>query len=198
MSREGVARQPPAGRGAHGPFLTQLVEHDAVLLRMHDDRHVRVVLRRRPDHRRSSDVDRLDGGLRSERVQVACDEVDRRDVLSRQIGEMRRQRAVGEDAGMDARMQGLHTAAEHRRHAGDGGDLGVSIPASSRTRAVPPLATSSTPRPTSPAAKAWMPVLSYTERSARTIGDATGTSGPRRRGSSRPSRSWSRPSTARR
>ena len=26
---------------------------------------------------------------------------------------------------MDARMQGLHAAAEHRRHAGDGGDLGV-------------------------------------------------------------------------
>ena len=79
--RERSSRQPAARVVAHNSIGAQLVQDDPVLGGIHHHRDVRAVLRRRPDHRRTADVHHLDGGLRLERVKVADDEVDRRDVL---------------------------------------------------------------------------------------------------------------------
>ena len=45
---------------------------------------------------------------------------------------------IGEDAGMDRRVQGLHPSIEHLGDARDLGHLGVLDAAASRTLAVPP------------------------------------------------------------
>ena len=119
FERERVPR-----RFAHGPVVgAQLFEERVVLVRVGDDRHPRVVLRRRAHHRRSADVDRVDPGPLEERVQVRHDEVERLDVVAFEIGEVRFLVAVGEEPTVDLRMQRLHPFVEHLRHARDGLDL---------------------------------------------------------------------------
>jgi len=95
---------------------------------MNDHRDVRAILRRGPDHRRTSDVHHLDARLRLERVQVADDEVDRGDVLGGEVLEMGLDRPVGQDAGMDGRVQGLYAPSQHLGHPGDLGNLRVIDP----------------------------------------------------------------------
>ena len=108
------------------------LEDARIVGRRDDDRHVRVVLRRCPHHRRSPDVDLLDdvvadgprGDRLDERVQVGDDELER---LDAQFGELRFVRSepqVGEEPRVDAGMQGAHTTVEvlgetgHARHIG--------------------------------------------------------------------------------
>ena len=110
------------------PSLRQLLQDGPVLAGVNDDRDVRAVLRRGPDHRRTADVHHLDGRLRLERVQVADDKVDRCDVLGGEVLEMGLDRPVGQDAGMDGRVQGLHAPSQHLRHAGDLGNFRVIDP----------------------------------------------------------------------
>ncbi len=89
---KGLGRQPPAGReiepaGAHGD------ERVVVRPRRDDHGHVGVVLGRGPDQRGSADVDLLHALLHSgagchgllERVEVAHDEVERRDPQLREL-----------------------------------------------------------------------------------------------------------------
>ena len=125
---EGGTCQPAPREIAHDAIGTELVQDEPVLGGMNYHSDVRAVLRRGPDHRRPSDVHRLDGGLRFEGVKVADDKVDRRDVLSGEVVEMRLGRPVGKDAGMDGRVQGLHAPPQHLGHARDLGDFGVIDP----------------------------------------------------------------------
>src|SRR5881296_3167753 len=95
---ERVLREPEARLVAQRPpARPQLVEDRGVLRRRGDDGHARVVLRPRPDHRRSADVDLLDRlvarhagpdhGL-LERIEGADDQVDGRDPVLFERGEM--------------------------------------------------------------------------------------------------------------
>ena len=101
--------------------------------RRRDDRDGRVVLGGRPDHRRPADVDLLDEiveadarlvGRGGERIEVDDDEIERVDRGGGERLPMRRQPPIGEDAGVDARMERLDSAVEHFREAGHGGDVG--------------------------------------------------------------------------
>src|SRR5699024_9112993 len=139
---EGVSGEPAAlveGEPTPGDCLGDL----AVTGRVHHDGHAVVVLRRRADHGRAADVDLFDALLLpgagghgvGEGVQVGHHEVDRGDLEFLELAPVGFQTAVGEDAGVDARVQGLDPAVEafgefgdffHRgdRHAGLGDHRG--------------------------------------------------------------------------
>ena len=102
----------------------QLGEHRLVVVGAADRRDVREVLRGAAQHRRAADVDHLDGLLLAdavlagdllERVEVDADEVEQLDPVLGERGEIRLDLAPGEDAGVDARVERLHAAAEHLR-----------------------------------------------------------------------------------
>ncbi|ABA48884.1 hypothetical protein BURPS1710b_3404 [Burkholderia pseudomallei 1710b] len=110
-----------------------LVEHDRVIGRVDDDRHVAVVLRRRAQHRRAADVDVLDRvGERAvvlrnrldERIQVHDEQVDRRNPVRFERLHVLGQVAAGEDAAVHLRVQRLHAPIEHFREAGVVGHFG--------------------------------------------------------------------------
>ena len=128
MSREGGSREPATRGGAHGPVCRQLLQDGPVLSGIDDHRDVSAVLRRGPDHRRAPDVDHLDRRLCLERVQVASDDVDRCDVLGRQVLEVGRDGPIGQDARVDCRMQGLHAPPQHLGHASELGDFAMLDP----------------------------------------------------------------------
>ena len=113
-------RRRPA-LSAPGP---ELVEHGAVVGGVDEDADVRMVLRRGADHRRPADVDQLDGRLRVERVEVGDDQVDRRDLVRRKVGLVLGIVTIGEDAAVHLRVQGHDPVAEHRRIAGEVGNVG--------------------------------------------------------------------------
>ena len=103
------------------PLLAQLGEHGVVLVRAADRRHARVVLRRRPQHRRAADVDHLDGVLLAhapapgdlrERIEVHAHELERPD--AELVERERVLLAVGprEDRRVHLRVQRLHAPAE--------------------------------------------------------------------------------------
>src|SRR5699024_240847 len=78
-----------------------------------DDGHGRVVLRGGADHGRAADVDLLDAGVevgaggdgRGERVQVHHDQLERLDAEVVELREVVVLAGVGEDPGVDARVQ---------------------------------------------------------------------------------------------
>ena len=92
-----------------------------------------MVLGGRADHGGAADVDHLDDRLFGraalrrdlfERVEADDDHVDGLDAV---LGDGRHVLgvvALGEDAGLDARVHGLDPAAEHLGELGDVGDLG--------------------------------------------------------------------------
>ncbi len=120
--RERLAGQPATGLERDLAVLLKLAQHDRVLVRTADRRHVREVLRRGAEHRRAADVDHLDrllvagavlrGDLR-ERVEVHADEVERPDRVLLERGNVLVVVAPREDAGVDARVERLDAAAEH-------------------------------------------------------------------------------------
>jgi hypothetical protein len=84
-----LAARRSACRGADAAAV-HLGEHGTVVERIDDDRHAVVVLRRGAHHRRTTDVDVLDGVVEGaagprdrggERVKVDDDEVDRLDAV---------------------------------------------------------------------------------------------------------------------
>ena len=116
-----------AGAQRRAAVLGELVEQGVVVARGGDDRDGGVVLGRRADHGRATDVDHLHdlGVIRAgrhgvgERVEVADDEVDRRDVELVELVEVVLLGPVGEDPGVDLRVQRLDPAVEALREAGD-------------------------------------------------------------------------------
>jgi len=109
----------------------QRLEHFGVVGRIDDDGDVLVVLRRRAQHRRTADVDVLDGlgesaiGLRGdplERIQVDHQQVDRADAVLGHHGFV--DAASAEQAAVHERMQGFDAAVHDLREAGQGADLG--------------------------------------------------------------------------
>ena len=95
--------------------------------------HVLIVLGGRPHHRRTADVDVLDGlsqravgfgyGLR-EGVKIDYEDVDGGYPRGADGFHVRGHVAPRQDAGMHFRMQGLDASIEHLREAGVGADLG--------------------------------------------------------------------------
>ncbi len=89
---------------------------------------VREVLRRRAQHRRSADVDHLDGVLLAnavarhdlrEGIEVHAHQIERPDRVLVQCGHVVVPVSSGEDARMDPRVQRLDPPAEHLRCFGD-------------------------------------------------------------------------------
>ena len=104
----------------------------AVLGGVGDDGDRRVVLRGGADHGGAADVDLLDAGVEAgaggdrvgEGVEVDDDEVDGRDLELGELGHVLVLAAVGEDAGVDAGVEGLDAALEALGEAGDVLDAG--------------------------------------------------------------------------
>ena len=83
---------------------------------------MREVLGRGAQHRRSADVDHLDGLLLAdavaggdllERIEVHDDEVERQDLVLLECRDVVLAVAAGEDPGVDPRVQCLHAPVEH-------------------------------------------------------------------------------------
>ena len=112
------------------------LDHGAVVRRVGDDGDARMVLRGRPHHGRAADVDLLDALLEArargdglpERVEVDDDQVEGRDPEVRELADVGRLTPVGEDPGVDGRMQGLDSAVQAFGEAGQSGDLGDRDP----------------------------------------------------------------------
>jgi hypothetical protein len=117
--------QPTPGGVAEFALAPELVEHGAVLGGVDEDGHVVVVLGRGPHHGGATDVDHLDAGLLTEGVEVAHDEVDGRDAVGLEVGQVLGLRTVGEYAAVDLGVERLDPAAEHLGRPGDLGHLGV-------------------------------------------------------------------------
>ncbi len=130
---EGLDRQLAAQRlGDDAVVGRQRREHPRVVRGVDHHRDAAEVLGRRPHHRRAADVDLLDhlvkrglgvGGGLAERVEIDDHQVDAVDLVRGELLGMRRVRAAGQDAGVDARMQRLDAAVEdlgETGHVGDG------------------------------------------------------------------------------
>jgi len=151
-----------------------------------------MVLRRRAQHRRSADVDLFDRfrdrhaftrNRLLEGIQIDDHQIDGRDSKPGDIREMIAVVAIVKNRAEDSRRERFHTPAENFRRAGPRGTDVTSIPASARCFAVPPVERISTFLARSAFASSMMPVLSETERSARSIrilNDARRTHGGRR------------------
>ncbi len=130
--REGLARKCEARRRRERPARRELSEQRRIVRRVDDNADVLPVLRRGAHQRRAADVDVLDriveraSRLRhrgAERVQVDDDEVDRRDRMLLERGDVRRIVTARENAAVHLRMQRLHAPIEHFRKAGVIADL---------------------------------------------------------------------------
>ena len=115
------------------PSSASAAEDGRVPARIGHDGHAGMVLRRGADHRRTADVDLLDErverdpgpiGGRGERVEIHDDELERSDRRRHELLPMVDQPAVGEDPGVNPRMERLDPSVEHLREAGHGRDVG--------------------------------------------------------------------------
>ena len=173
---EGLDRQRGPKSGRHLAVLVERGQHRVVARRRRDDRDVRVVLGRRPDHRRPADVDLLDelveadpGPLRGgrERVEVDDDQLEGGDRRGEELAAMVGETTVRQDSGVDPRVERLHPPVEHLGKPVTAATSVTGRPASRSARAVPPVDTSSNPRATRPRPKSARPALSETDSSAR-------------------------------
>ena len=107
------------------------VDDLVVAVRVDDDSHVGMVLRGRPNHRGPADVDLLDGVERrgagchgrGERIEVDHHELERRDAEFRELGLVVLEAQVGEQPGVDGRVQRLDPPVERLRESGDALDI---------------------------------------------------------------------------
>ena len=112
--RERITGELPPGRlGECTVRGAQLRQHRFVCGRINQNPYVRIVLCGGAHHRRATDVDQLDRRVGTERIEVAHDEIDRGDVVRRDGVEVFDNRPVGQDAGVQTRVQGLDPAVEH-------------------------------------------------------------------------------------
>ncbi len=134
-SRDGERlRREPLARVERQPtvVLAQLLERRLVVGRVNEHRREAAVLRRRADHRRPADVDVLDHFVLArvaardrllERVEVDADEIDLLDLLLAGRREVLIVVALGQQAGVEARVQRLHAPVQHLRKAREVLDL---------------------------------------------------------------------------
>ena len=115
------------GEGRRTVVRAQFGQQVAVIGRIGHYGHVGVVLRRRPDHARTADVDVLDdlvacraaGHGFLERVEVDHDQVDRTDLVRFHRGGVIGIVAHRQQPAVDHRVQGLHAAVHHLGKAGE-------------------------------------------------------------------------------
>ncbi len=127
---EGLLGEVQARRRVDPFGSVELLEQQPVVRGVHHDGHVLEVLGGSPDHAGTADVDVLDGlveraalgDLLLEGIQVHHDHVDRGDRVLRERRHVRGLVAPGQDAGVDPRVQGLHSSVEDLREAGGLGD----------------------------------------------------------------------------
>jgi len=130
-----VGRGPPEDLGRQAPAVlrsrpavvcVQLGDRRRVVRRVAEDRDGGVVLGRRPEERRASDVDLLDDRLEGrprgdrllERVEVHRDEVDRPDPVLLRLAQVRLGSAFIEDPPENLRVQRLDPSPENLGTAG--------------------------------------------------------------------------------
>ena len=106
----------------------KLLEHRLVVVRSADRNHVRMVLGCRTEERRAADVDLVDclfprdvepPDRALEGVEVHADEVDRRDSVRLELGDVARLVAPSEDPGVDGRMERHDAVPEQLAEPGD-------------------------------------------------------------------------------
>jgi hypothetical protein len=124
---EGLGGERKPGPRKEAAGLPKLGGDGGVVGGIDHDPDMRVVLRRRPHHRGSADVDHLHDlfearslGARRllERVQVHDDEIDRIDSGALEILEVPWVRPDGEDPRVDRRMERFHPPVQHFREPG--------------------------------------------------------------------------------
>ena len=128
--RQIVGRRMSEGLGGQDAALLEgkapprhSLHHIRVTLRGGHDRDRRVILRGGSHHGRPADVDLLDtlvergarGDRVLERVQVAHDQVERLDPQLRDLLAVRGLTLIGQNAGMNEGVQGLHAPLQHLR-----------------------------------------------------------------------------------
>ena len=109
----------------------ELGQQRGIILRIGDDRDMRVVLRRRAHHRGTADVDVLDDRIAvgaahhrvEERVEIDDHEVDRRDVVLRHCCCMLGIVAHAEQPAVDLRVERLDPPVHHLGKAGEVGNV---------------------------------------------------------------------------
>ncbi len=172
--RRAVRVSPGSGRpGSRSSSSTR-----GVLGRIGDDGDIVIVLRRRPHHRRPADVDVLDdllvraagfGDGRLERIEVAHDQVDRRDLL---LLERRLCCGLSRTARMPPCTRGCSVLTRPSSISGKPVTSAMSMtarPASASALRVPPVEINSTPSAARACANSTRPVLSLTLSKARRI-----------------------------
>ena len=133
----GVAERLDGQGGAQSrsdaPLPVDRAENRVVSRRRRHDGHVDVVLGRRPHQRRPADIDLLDefverdarsSGGRGERIEVDDDELERGDRHGQELASVVGHSPIGEDPGVDPRVERLHPPIEHLREAGHVRHLG--------------------------------------------------------------------------
>jgi len=119
----GVGERRPGQAAAGGisqPTVDpELCQQPLVVARIDDDPDVGVVLGRRTDHGRPTDVDQLDARIRRERVEVAHHQVDGRDAPLAEVLHVGRVGPVSQDPGVDHGVEGLHPSTQHLRRLCD-------------------------------------------------------------------------------
>src|SRR5262245_18017691 len=138
---EGVLREPKARRVAErAPARPELVEDGGVLRRGGDGGDTAVIVRGGPDHRGPADIDLLDRLLArhagpsyglDERIERADHQVDGRDAVLLERGQVLGHVLAGQDPAVDLRMQRLHATVEYLGESGrlryvDDPDTGVA------------------------------------------------------------------------
>ena len=127
----GLGGELQAGFRARTAVFAEFRENGIVIVRVAHDGDVPPVLGGAAHHRRTTDVDVLDGILQRhaflgyglpERIQVHAHELDGLDTVFLQGFHVGRDVASGQDAAMHLRMQGLHAAVTDLREAGDFAD----------------------------------------------------------------------------
>ena len=126
--RERLAGQIETETLAWAARPVELLEHGGIVGGRHHHQHIREVLGGPADQARTTDVDLLDqpleggrgvGGGGSEGVQVHGHHVDEADAVLLRRGQVDVAGTAGQDAAVDARMQGFDPAIHHFRESGD-------------------------------------------------------------------------------
>ncbi len=116
--RKCASRQVAPSSGGQLPVLAQLCNDWAVLRTIGNHGNPRMILGRTTHQRRTTDIDQVDAGLGGKWVQSHAYEVDRFDVVTREILAVRGVVGVGENPTVHRRVQRHHSMSENRRVAG--------------------------------------------------------------------------------
>ena len=132
--RRVISRRQRIGLRGKGPALRQrgfAARHRRIIGRVGDNRHMRMVLRRRAHHTRPADVDVFDdlvaagalGHRRRKRIQIHHHQIDRADFVLRHGCQMLGIVAHRQQAAVDLGMQRLDPPVHHLREPGEVGNI---------------------------------------------------------------------------